>query len=532
DSLFVLVAVSLSFVIGSPEPKCPSDGVSTYRDATNCTKYYECNRGHLITLECTDGMYFNEKIRACDDPEFVDCDPVCPYPSDDVIQLYDPKNCTTYYECNRGIRVKAICPPEVPYWNHIEKYCDFPEYVDCSRGETTSSTITTTPSPTPASTATSSISSTPSPVTSPSSAPTASTTLDPSCPYPSTEKTYLVYPYDCSRYYLCVNGEKTVEDCPEGFLFDDINLKCDFSDNVTCDHASTLHPYPTTTSENPDITTTSTASTASTASTHPGTTGPTPSPDPSCSSYPAGEKVSLVYPLDCSKYYLCYNGKKSVEPCPEGLYFDDVSSLCTFRDNVSCEHASTLQPYPTKTSENPDITTPPTAPTHPGTTGPTPSPDPSCSSYPAGEKVSLVYPYDCSKYYLCYNGKKSVEPCPEGLYFDDVTSQCTFRENASCAHASTPLPYPTTDPTGATTSTAMPSTTSEVPTKITTPITSTTSKDGICKDEPTGTTLSDPDDCACYFECSNGLTYHFTCAAGTLWDKVLKVCADAESVIC
>uniref|UniRef100_A0A182R2K0 Chitin-binding type-2 domain-containing protein n=2 Tax=Anopheles funestus TaxID=62324 RepID=A0A182R2K0_ANOFN len=42
-------------------------------------------------------------------------------------------------------------------------------------------------------------------------------------------------------------------------------------------------------------------------------------------------------------------------------------------------------------------------------------------------------PYDCNKYYRCYQGITYAFNCPPGLYFDQTTIRCDWLYNVKCA---------------------------------------------------------------------------------------------------
>ena len=52
--------------------QCPDkDGM--YRNPKDCASYYYCVGGVTNLLKCPDGLWFDEKIRACNFPDQVDC---------------------------------------------------------------------------------------------------------------------------------------------------------------------------------------------------------------------------------------------------------------------------------------------------------------------------------------------------------------------------------------------------------------------------------------------------------------------------
>lgn len=54
-------------------------------------------------------------------------------------------------------------------------------------------------------------------------------------------------------------------------------------------------------------------------------------------------------------------------------------------------------------------------------------------------------PYHCRKFYQCVDGYPYVNRCPAGLYFDDISKYCTFKNEARCGPISS-SPGPSTEP--------------------------------------------------------------------------------------
>ncbi|CAH1793388.1 unnamed protein product [Owenia fusiformis] len=136
---------------------CPFDGY--FRDARNCSIFYECLNGNLLAMTCPHGLVYNSDIHACD---FVwnsaDCDTEtylgmldddadavakvnnsnelesndthdfqCPH--DGVFR--DPTNCSVFYECILSTRIRHECPAGLLFSNRIYM-CDHPDRVECN----------------------------------------------------------------------------------------------------------------------------------------------------------------------------------------------------------------------------------------------------------------------------------------------------------------------------------------------------------------------------------------------------------------
>ena len=95
------------------------------------------------------------------------------------------------------------------------------------------------------------------------------------------------------------------------------------------------------------------------------------------------------------------------------------------------------------------------------------------------------HPEDCSAFYQCANGHRYEDQyCPNGLLFNELTSQCDWSKNVDCGECT----------------------------------------DGVHPHET---------DCTAYYQCSHGHRYPDQfCADGLLFDKDLLVCNWAENVEC
>ncbi|CAH1280469.1 unnamed protein product [Diabrotica balteata] len=128
----------------------------------DCQKYYSCNNGAPEINTCHDGTYWNDKVKACDIKEDVDCSNIIPFPAHiipepestsaapqpstvipdqstidpdlhcdkDLEYFADPYNCQGYYQCLNGIKQHEFCN-EGLLWNVHIPGCD--EESDCSQ---------------------------------------------------------------------------------------------------------------------------------------------------------------------------------------------------------------------------------------------------------------------------------------------------------------------------------------------------------------------------------------------------------------
>jgi len=131
------------------------------------------------------------------------------------------------------------------------------------------------------------------------------------------------YPGNCSKFFRCLYGDLTVDDCQNTQQFDCRNLRCQ-NPPVTC-HTDGMCPEgnsttpvtsPTTMASTPTGTTNLTTMITSTGP--PGTT-------PSCG---ADEEKLTPHPVNCNQYISCFYGDQTTESCPPNQEFDCVNLRC------------------------------------------------------------------------------------------------------------------------------------------------------------------------------------------------------------
>lgn len=114
---------------------------------TNCSRFYKCLRGNAIEMECSPGMHFDRVSGSCSQPRTINCNvlpiyhdrshedeceiPKCPpYNWGNVVQFYNPLNCSEFFKCNWGVPKKFSCPPGLEYSRRLQ-VCDFPYLAEC-----------------------------------------------------------------------------------------------------------------------------------------------------------------------------------------------------------------------------------------------------------------------------------------------------------------------------------------------------------------------------------------------------------------
>ncbi|XP_076377239.1 uncharacterized protein LOC143259371 [Megalopta genalis] len=230
------------------------------------------------------------------------------------------------------------------------------------------------------------------------------------CP-PDESSVIMRYPHEClcQQYYNCSREEKVLQGCFLGMLFDRNSSSCvpfDAADFSHCDDEL-----------------------------------------PSAWKCPSDGVITLPHETDCTLYYRCQNGQKSLRYCRGGLHFDHLKGLCIWQDSARCARNIGLNLCP-----------------------------------PAGSNRSanLPHPCLCDRYYKCADGVPILKKCPPGLQFDYVREICDDPHNFKCVRPIPEIPTTTQTPTTSTTtqSPTTPTTTQTPTTTITTqsPTTPTTTQ--------------------------------------------------------
>ncbi|KAJ8954026.1 hypothetical protein NQ318_004319 [Aromia moschata] len=325
-----------------PGPSCANQPDGSLLPNTNdCTKFFECAGGEAIEQQCPGDLFWNNLahlhlMRRRDGfamrrtliifvvtflaissiiPSGSTAAPSCPYPSDDPIFYPNPDNCAQYYECYQGNLYLLNCPGDL-YWNINHNYCDYLENVDCSQNNITSAPTT---------------------VTSPGTTTTAGPwTPDPICPYPSEVIIFYPNPANCSTYWECYEGNKYLMSCPDGLLWNDLARTCDYAVNVDCSSYTTVTAHTATAAPTTPTTPTlpPTGPTNATSATTTTTKGTTADPGPSCANQPDGSFIPNIN--DCTKFFECAGGEAIPQACPDGLFWNNVSHICDYEENVKC----------------------------------------------------------------------------------------------------------------------------------------------------------------------------------------------------
>jgi len=222
------------------------------RTATDCTKFHRCDRGWLKTEVCPDGLVFDNNAKVCNWPNLVqgceytfwgnECDA-----NTDLTRT--ATDCTKYYRCDRGWLKTEVCPNGL-YFDNVLKRCEWANQVSC--GTVSAAQCTADQDLTQVSGDCSRFNKCINGKLSTETCPNGyyfdrtiracNVAFLVSCST-NVEAPKTCNSYDdltqvagkCNLYYRCVNGVLTTESCDSGFNFDRALRACNIANQVyTC----------------------------------------------------------------------------------------------------------------------------------------------------------------------------------------------------------------------------------------------------------------------------------------------------------
>ncbi|KAK0088126.1 hypothetical protein PV325_013122 [Microctonus aethiopoides] len=114
-----------------------------YSHEFDCTKYYICINGNAVLRMCPSRLNFNSKLKECDLPSNANCSGdnnnpnnimpnKCPLDNSGwAINLPHETNCSLFYKCNWGEKIKLSCKSGL-YFNPTLQICDYPCAAGCT----------------------------------------------------------------------------------------------------------------------------------------------------------------------------------------------------------------------------------------------------------------------------------------------------------------------------------------------------------------------------------------------------------------
>ncbi|KAH8309795.1 hypothetical protein KR067_005485 [Drosophila pandora] len=524
----IYVCLVVSLFVGSLNAECCKDG-ETKIDEDDCTKYQVCCTGEFVSKSCPNGTYWDPETELCqiDNGE---CRP--PTPCVDGETEVDADDCTKYFVCCHGELVSKSCDNGF-YWNSDAQNCDLdngqckpptcengevnpnPEdcagYQECVNGAWVNKSC--------------------------SAGDYFNSTLN-ECVLDTcgacvncVEGSKKPDQYDCAKFQICVNGKYVSESCPIGEYFNSAINDCE-QDNGQCNGNQTCtegdiqedvedcagyevcsngnwvsRKCPTGEYFNKTNGTCIIDGSGVCLNCTEGTTGPVPS--------------------DCTKYKICAGGKYVVQSCAGGLYFNNQTNRCEI-DNGECvvvpsckesevevnpadcagflecingnfvarKCAATLFFNETlmecvKDTEN--VCIPKDC-------------DPECCENPNAPRLPVAN--NCSAFIQCVDGKVFQHTCANNLQYNPETGDCDYPWVVGCEDGAPP---PIAGPSG-----------------------TYCESHGNCINERDGAMFaSSSKPCSSsYVVCQCECEVNFTCSAGLIFNPAIKVCDWPQNVKC
>ncbi|CAL7950612.1 unnamed protein product [Xylocopa violacea] len=324
-----------------------------------CTEYYECVNGEAIERHCEAGKNFDVERRECVAAEYAKCYPNRPTgvkcPSKGVKYIADETDCGSYYECTDGDSQKLECNDGLSF-DPITSMCTWPPNVECSRGRRTRSYAR-------------------------SSTEAIKRTTHPECPPVGSAR--LPHECSCSIYYTCDEGKRIREECPEGLIYDYIMERCDYPQTAVCSNSKFIRGFVS------------------------GRKMATASPWAAAECTADGTE-RIPHESDCKYYYQCSHGKKQLQMCYDGHYFNEIIESCDLPSNTDCEDRTVET-----TNSSPEIVC-------------------SCPVLDCEGIIRCPDQRNCSWYFQCENSIAVSKKCPDGLYYDPQNQICDYPGNVNC----------------------------------------------------------------------------------------------------
>ncbi|KAG1684460.1 SCO-spondin [Nymphon striatum] len=154
----------------------------------------------------------------------------------------------------------------------------------------------------------------------------------------------------------------------------------------------------------------------------------------------------FAHPEFCMLFLNCYNNRAYVQPCAEGLFFNDVIKGCDNPLNVNCGSRWTTKITTTSSTSSTsthgkqiikthDVNYKSKITTETSESGETMI-DFSYCPHPLG---TFVHPEHCALYLRCRNHKAFVKRCPADTYFSEESSSCEPKQDVVCGHRVTTI---------------------------------------------------------------------------------------------
>ncbi len=189
----MLASILIGIVYGDqPCLGAPTDRPSFVPSPESCDAYILCWNGQTFRGErCPAGLLFDAVHQMCSSSTCTNCSPF------GIQNLPHPQFCSRFIECRMGLTTFRDCP-NGSMFDRRSGNCVLAEYVDCV-DDPSVTTISTTPTTPP------------------------SNEL-PSCP---SDGIFHAHPTSCSHFFICVNFDLWLQECPMGQHWNRNKEECD-----------------------------------------------------------------------------------------------------------------------------------------------------------------------------------------------------------------------------------------------------------------------------------------------------------------
>ncbi|XP_071953415.1 chondroitin proteoglycan 2-like [Antedon mediterranea] len=217
-------------------------------------------------------------------------------------------------------------------------------------------------------------------------------------------------------------------------------------------------------------------------------------------------------PTECKRFYQCAGGEDFIQYCQKGLVYNQYEDRCDYPYNVpecrytqgtdgrfctnrpdgNYRHPDDCKRFFTCVSHIRYVFRCPLGLFYNQNIGvcdwPFNVPECSCTNCGICSKSSTnlhPHPSDCKKFYQCSNGNILTKSCPSGLVFVASKRRCDYPPSSGACSA--------------------------------------LKGNGFCHGKFNGL-YRDSEDCGRFYQCSNGIPYHFTCPSGLVYNEPTKRC--------
>jgi Chitin binding Peritrophin-A domain len=176
---------------------CPEEGFKQISHPKNCEKFIVCLNGvKVTTFSCPPGLHFSRANRVCMDPEKAECEIEglsCPAEDDmdNLVFIPHPEDCSLYYLCLGGNKLPLSCGNGF-HWSVEAQACMAKEDAGCEDFDDTEE-----------------------------------------CPETGIKE--ISHPEDCELFILCINGQEFERSCPPGLHFSRETRSCVSPDVAECE---------------------------------------------------------------------------------------------------------------------------------------------------------------------------------------------------------------------------------------------------------------------------------------------------------